>query len=87
MGEPVIEIGAFEAKNKLSALLDRVELGEVIVITRHGKPIAKLVPDTGDFDRAQATAASQRIRARAQELKAGPFDWNALKGDRDAGRP
>jgi prevent-host-death family protein len=82
-----MEIGAFEAKNKLSALLDRVELGEVIVITRHGKPIAKLVPDTGEFDRLQASAASQRIRARAQELKAGPFDWDALKGDRDAGRP
>lgn len=83
----MIEIGAFEAKNKLSALLDRVERGEVIVITRHGKPIAKLVPDTGEFDRSQAYAASQRIRARAQEIKAGPFDWHALKSDRDAGRP
>jgi prevent-host-death family protein len=82
-----MEVGAFEAKNKLSALLDRVELGEVIVITRHGKPIAKLVPDTGEFDRSQASAASQRIRARARELKAGSFDWDALKGDRDAGRP
>jgi prevent-host-death family protein len=82
-----MEIGAFEAKNKLSALLDRVELGEVIVITRHGEPITKLVPDTGEFDRSQASAASQRIRARAQELKVGPFDWDALKGDRDAGRP
>jgi len=82
-----VEIGAFEAKNKLSALLDRVELGEVIVITRHGKPIAKLVPDTSEFDRSQASAASQRIRARAQQLKAGPLDWQALKNDRDAGRP
>jgi prevent-host-death family protein len=82
-----MEIGAFEAKNKLSALLDRVELGEVIVITRHGKPIAKLVPNTGEFDRSQASAASQRIRARAQEMKAGPLDWQLLKNDRDAGRP
>jgi prevent-host-death family protein len=82
-----MEIGAFEAKNKLSALLDRVELGEVIVITRHGKPVAKLVPDTGESDRSQASAASQRIRARAQDMKAGPLDWQELKGDRDAGRP
>jgi prevent-host-death family protein len=82
-----MEIGAFEAKNKLSALLDRVELGEVIVITRHGKPIAKLVPDTGEFDRSQAAAASQRIRARAQEMKAGPLDWQSIKNDRNAGRP
>jgi prevent-host-death family protein len=82
-----VEIGAFEAKNKLSALLDRVERGEVIVITRHGKPIARLVPETGEVDRSQASAAIERIRARAKELKAGPFDWQALKGDRDAGRP
>jgi prevent-host-death family protein len=42
----LLEIGAFEAKNKLSALLDWVEMGEVIIITCHGKPVAKLVPDT-----------------------------------------
>ena len=83
----MIEIDAFEATNQLSALLDRVELGEVFVITRHGKPIAKLVPDTGEIDRSQASAASQRIRARAQKIKAGPFDWHAIKNDRDAGRP
>jgi prevent-host-death family protein len=83
----MIKIGAFEAKNKLSALLDRVELGEVVIITRHGKPIAKLVPDTEGSDSSEASAASQRIRARAQQLKAGPFDWDALKSDRDDGRP
>jgi prevent-host-death family protein len=38
------EIGAFEARNRLGALLDRVEHGEKIVITRRGKPVAKLVP-------------------------------------------
>ena len=38
------EIGAFEAKNRLGALLDRVENGEEIVITRRGKPVAKLGP-------------------------------------------
>ncbi len=36
-------IGAFEAKNTLGALLDRVEKGEEIVITRHGKPVARMV--------------------------------------------
>ena len=40
------EIGAFEAKNSLGSLLDRVERGEEIVITRHGKPVARLVPLT-----------------------------------------
>jgi prevent-host-death family protein len=81
-----MEIGAFEAKNKLGMLLDRVEQGEEIVITRHGKPVAKLVPNTPQFDRQQAAAALDRIRKRAAKLKL-KFDWNLLKQDRDADRP
>ena len=50
------EIGAFEAKNTLGALLDRVERGEEIVITRHGKPVARLVASTAGIDRARAKA-------------------------------
>ena len=80
------EIGAFEAKNKLAALLDRVERGEEIVITRHGKAVARLVPNVGGIDQSQARAAVERIRARARILKAGQFDWDACKADRDAGR-
>ena len=41
---PMIEIGAYEAKTRLSSLLDKVEQGEEVVITRHGRPIARLVP-------------------------------------------
>jgi prevent-host-death family protein len=37
-------IGAFEAKTHLGELLDRVETGESIAITRHGKLVAQLVP-------------------------------------------
>lgn len=81
------EIGAFEAKNKLSALLDRVEQGEEIVITRHGKPVAKLVPTNGEIDRSQAQAALQRMRDRAVQARLGAFDWETLKADRDASRP
>ena len=81
------EIGAFEAKNKLAALLDRVEGGEEIVITRHGRAVARLVPHTGGIDRSKARAAADRIRARAQSLRIGGFNWDALKADRDAGRP
>lgn len=80
------EVGAFEAKNTLSALLDRVAQGEEIVITRHGKPVARLIPNVGRIDRAQAKAAVARIRTRAQNIKAG-FDWDTMKADRDAGRP
>lgn len=81
------EIGAFEAKNTLGALLDRVEHGEEIIITRHGKPVARLVPNIGSVDRTQARAAAGRIRTRAKKLKLRAFEWAALKAERDAGRP
>ncbi len=81
------EIGAFEAKNTLGALLDRVERGEEIIITRHGKPVARLVPSSGGIDREQSHAAAQRLRTRAESLKLGAFDWEELKADRDSGRP
>ena len=37
------EVGAFEAKNKFGQLLDWVEQGEEVAITRHGKEVARLV--------------------------------------------
>jgi prevent-host-death family protein len=40
------EIQTADAKARLSELLDEVERGETIVITRHGRPIARLVPET-----------------------------------------
>ena len=36
-------VGSFEAKTKLAELLDKVEAGETVIITRHGKAVAKLV--------------------------------------------
>jgi prevent-host-death family protein len=82
----MLEIGAFEAKNTLESLLDRVEHGEEIVITRHGKPVARLIPHSGS-DRAQARAALARLRKRASKLKSVCFDRDDLKADRDTGRP
>ena len=37
-------VSAFEAKTHLAALLDAVSAGEQITITRHGRPVARLVP-------------------------------------------
>ena len=48
------EVGAFEAKNKFGQLLDWVERGEEITITRHGKEVARLVPAKPGFNRAEA---------------------------------
>jgi prevent-host-death family protein len=41
-------VGAYEAKTHLPELLDRVAKGETITITKHGKPVAQLIPAQGD---------------------------------------
>ena len=82
----MIEVGAFEAKNTLGSLLDRVERGEEVRITRHGKKLARLVPDVEQHDVAAALAALDEISAMAIEAKAGPFDWEEWKAYRDEGR-
>ena len=64
-------VGAFEAKTYLAALLGRVEAGESITITKHGRPVARLVPvdegggsrDWGDF--------WARVDERREALSAG----------------
>jgi len=81
------EVGAFEAKNTFGSLLDLVQRGEEVVITRHGRPVARLCPYHGGIDQGQSRAAAERIRARAATAKFGQFDWETLKADRDAGRP
>jgi prevent-host-death family protein len=73
------EIDAFEAKNKLGQLLEPVEHGEEIVITRRGKQVARLVPALPGHSRAEARAALQRIRARAESGKLGRYDWTEVE--------
>ena len=59
------EIGAYEAKTHLPQLLERVQRGERFVITRHGQPVAELLPYAGyDAEAArQAVAAMRKLRA------------------------
>ena len=82
----MLEIGAFEAKNTLGSLLDRVERGEEVLITRHGKPVAQLVRPAVNHDQVEMEAAFERMRERAKALKMGPFDWEKYKAWRDEGR-
>jgi prevent-host-death family protein len=78
------EVGAFEAKNTLGSLLDLVEKGEEVVITRRGKRVARLVPDTGAVDRDGAKRAAERILARARYASLGGLK---IKDLIDEGRP
>ena len=63
-----------------------MQRGEEIIITRHGKPVARLVPNSERIDRSQARATLQRIRDRAVRLQSVKFDWESVKSDRDQGR-
>jgi prevent-host-death family protein len=81
-----VHIGTFEAKNRLSHLLDLVEGGEEVTITRHGKAIARLVPAGTVRNRDEARAAIRRLRERAERV-GGRFDWREWKSWRDQGRP
>jgi len=81
------EIGAFEAEYKFAELLDWVEGGEEVSITRHGQQVARLVPTKLHGNPEAARAALARIRARAEAGKLGAFDWAEWKAYRDEGRP
>lgn len=57
-------VGAYEAKTHLAALLDRVERGERVTITRHGRPVAVLVPPPGAPGRTAEEAVAALLQAR-----------------------
>ena len=65
------QIGAYEAKTHLPRLLDRVARGESLTITRHGRPVARLVPVAGE--REQAEEAAARIVERRRHIKRVPL--------------
>ncbi len=64
-------VGVFEAKNRLTALLDQVEQGSEVLITRRGKPVARLVPAAVSLDRTKAMRAAAGLRAASQGLTLG----------------
>ena len=64
-------IGLFEAKTHLSELVARAEAGEEVIITRHNKPVAKLVPigEVPQFDVKQRRAAIARLETLRERLR------------------
>lgn len=75
-------VGAFEAKTHLSALLDAVSAGEQITITRHGHPVARLVPAISAAP-ARVARTVEQLRLFAQGQTLGGLSVVEL---RDAGR-
>lgn len=64
-------VGAYEAKTHLSELLEKVAAGEEITITKHGAPVAKLVPVRKEIRPEERVAAVDRIRKLAAGLSLG----------------
>jgi prevent-host-death family protein len=76
------EIPASDAKARFSELLDKVEHGETIVITRHGRVIARIVPDAS-VRQKQVNAAIAGIKALRK--RAGKIPLKDLLASRHAG--
>ena len=66
-------ITAFEAKTRFGDLLDRVSKGEEIVITRHDKPVARIIPEGGNnlADVKQAVDDLRALRAEISKRRRG----------------
>ena len=62
------QVGVYEAKTQLPRLLEEVELGAEITITRHGKPVAKLVPVTGPHAEVAEVIAGIRENRKGNRL-------------------
>ena len=82
-------IGAFDAKTHFSELLDRAEKGQETVVTRRGKPVAKMVPidqrrPKHDVEAARETYLRMRELAKTTGIKR--FDWKEWKKYVEEGR-
>lgn len=88
----MITVGAFEAKTKFSELLDRVERGEEVVITRHGKVVARMRAEAPSDAEAARKAKAAEIMAeflRVREMlraKGVSFSVDDILSARDEGR-
>ncbi|HOC58166.1 MAG TPA: type II toxin-antitoxin system prevent-host-death family antitoxin [Verrucomicrobiota bacterium] len=83
-------VTAFQAKTRFGELLDRVVRGEEIVITRHEKAVARLVPEGGTSleDTRQAVAELRAGRARiARRWRSRPLTDREIKKSIEQGRP
>ena len=73
-------VGAFEAKTHFARLLDRVARGEQVVISKHGKPMARLVPVAGP-DRGKAREAIARLKDFRKGRTLDGIRWTELRGE------
>lgn len=89
-----ITIGTYEAKAKLSKLLEKVKEGEEIVITKHGVPVARILPFKPTPPSGAAETVAEFIRAREhitlgglsiERLRECPEPYGEKLGQAEAG--
>ena len=78
----MIQVGEFEATTQLPLLLKKVSQGEEVLITKHGKAVARLVP-ARQVNRSQVRANIDKFLAFRKGIKLDGLDWKVL---RDEGR-
>ncbi len=79
-------VGASEARSHFSRLLERVANGARIVITRHGTPVARLVPFAKP-DSERARRAISRLKASRKGRRLGGLSWKDLRDEARQGSP
>jgi prevent-host-death family protein len=72
-------VGAYEAKTQFSQLLERVVAGEEITITRHGNPVARLVPARPTFSIESRKETILKMRELASRNRLGGLRVQDLK--------
>ena len=72
------EVGTLEARNSFSSLLELVERGEEVTITRHGKPVARMVPIPAPHNVEKARAAAEAIRELRKSVQPDPDGLTVL---------
>lgn len=75
-----VSVGVRDLRNRLSAHLELVKNGQEIVVTEHGRPIAKLSPAGADLDRMSALVAAGIVQAPRSQTRRLPTERVTLVG-------
>ncbi|MSO36314.1 MAG: type II toxin-antitoxin system prevent-host-death family antitoxin [Acidobacteria bacterium] len=83
------KVTAFEAKTRFGELLERVAKGEEVVITRHDKPVARLVPEGAQRvdDVRRAVTGLQELQQRIRQRSRAKVSDRDVRSAIDEGRP
>ena len=75
-------VSAADANRRFSELLRTVKTGRSVVVTSHGRPVAKIVPVVGDERAVESARAALFARLRRERVaKAGPWTRDELCDD------